>query len=147
MPILRNGMIDPSLIWATPSVGHLYKGHERKRILLFAWLLLRSLANPFLTGSRAYFFGNLMNIEDQLRHPGLWTELLDSWMFCLYTAIVGLAGSQSVSYSNKFCLYTYANSLYTPICISSIYMFIYMYEGNLYIFKCVCTINKLMNNH
>lgn len=30
----------------------------------------------------AYFFGIIMNIEDQLRHPVLWTkQLLGSWTF------------------------------------------------------------------
>lgn len=40
---------------------------------------------------------------NQLRHPTLGTEqLLNSWIFCSQTAIIGITGWQHVSRSNKF---------------------------------------------
>lgn len=67
-------------------------------------------ANPF-TCTRAHFLKIPVHNETQWRHPPSWTEqLLCSWTFQLCTAIVGLAGPQPESHSNKSHIYTHTTS-------------------------------------
>ena len=101
---------DPPLIWATSSAGSPFKGHGRRKLVLLVCLLSLSRAIHSSTVSRAYFFGTPVYTEAQLRHPAPQTKkLLDTWILCWYTVIVGLTGAKPVSHSNKCPLHTHTH--------------------------------------
>jgi hypothetical protein len=48
-------------------------------LVLFSNWLFPSLTNLFLHCTGVHFFWIPLYTEDQLRHPAVWTVLLDSW--------------------------------------------------------------------
>jgi hypothetical protein len=64
------GRLTFNSVWDIPFVGSLYKGHgKRKPSFCLLVLALSGKSIPSLALETTYFFGILVNTEDELRHP------------------------------------------------------------------------------